>query len=192
MRLVRVIKDGETEVKLVEFTSIKAGYTFFVKGCPVVCGEDAHISEDADYDGALLYDQEGEGYFPEDLDALEHPKVGFQSLQRLLCGERCEVATHGGLMRFLVTGSYVGMSEQEMNKARQNHMALTFFQMAAGTSVTRRLYLGMLQTMCLRSFVREFCAIWKRLLWRALQTIVVAALPLAVGTLDTQTILWMR
>ena len=51
-----------------DFTEIEAGDTVFVNGKPIVVGDDAHYSGDASYDGWLLYDTNGEGWFPEDLD----------------------------------------------------------------------------------------------------------------------------
>lgn len=63
---VQVVKDGVTVQ--VPFCELKEGdqvadcYTF-------VCGSDAHLSGDSDYDGYLVFSTTGTGYFPEDFGA---------------------------------------------------------------------------------------------------------------------------
>lgn len=68
MSYVKVIREGAVEVSLVPFESVKRGDTIFLNDSPFVCDEDAHQSGDASYDGFLLYGEDGESYFPEDLD----------------------------------------------------------------------------------------------------------------------------
>ena len=66
--IVSCIRKGDTKVQEVTFESLRAGDTIFVKGCARIVEEDAHYSGDASYDGYLLYDTEGESWFPRDLD----------------------------------------------------------------------------------------------------------------------------
>lgn len=57
----------------VEFWQIRKGDVVFYDGTygrsSVVCGEEAHISNDPDYQGWLFHSEGGMGYFPEDFGA---------------------------------------------------------------------------------------------------------------------------
>lgn len=68
-RKVNMIRSGESEVIQDTFSSIREGDAFFLNGQQHIAAEDAHYSEDASYDGFLVYDTEGEGFFPNELDA---------------------------------------------------------------------------------------------------------------------------
>lgn len=70
-RLVKGIKKGTAALTGILFHELKAGDTFFQNGKPITVGEDAHLSGDASYDGYLVYDRNGNGYFPEDADLFE-------------------------------------------------------------------------------------------------------------------------
>ena len=65
---VSCIPKGCREVQEVPFESLRKGDIFFVNGESFTVNEDAHYSGDASYDGYLLYDSEGNSWFPEDLD----------------------------------------------------------------------------------------------------------------------------
>ena len=63
-----VIRDGSR--KTVKFRDIKDGDIVCLQNHQTAVAKgDAHMSEDASYDGYLFYDQEGESYFPEDFGA---------------------------------------------------------------------------------------------------------------------------
>lgn len=68
MRDVKCKRSNSTEITLVPFGTLEEGDVFFVDGEEYVVGDDAHYSCDASYDGYLLYDENGEAWFPEDLD----------------------------------------------------------------------------------------------------------------------------
>ena len=68
MRYVSCIRKGDAAISPVDFESLSEGDVFFVNGQPYVVGVDAHYSGDASYDGWLLYDAQGESWFPEELD----------------------------------------------------------------------------------------------------------------------------
>lgn len=52
----------------VPFEDIRKEDTFFVGGNPYMAREDAHRSGDASYDGYLIYDTDGNSWFPGDVD----------------------------------------------------------------------------------------------------------------------------
>lgn len=67
---VRVCRaDGRLDV--IPFDEIRAGDLFTVNGNGHVCEEEPHHCGDASYDGMLLYDSDGNSWFPEDLDRWE-------------------------------------------------------------------------------------------------------------------------
>lgn len=66
-RVITIIRAGEKNPMRSLFSEIKKGDTFFIKGQPCICEIDAHESGDASYDGYLLYDTDGDSWFPEDL-----------------------------------------------------------------------------------------------------------------------------
>lgn len=66
MSYVRSNRDGESGY--CHFYELKKGDTFFRGGVPHVVDIDAHFSVDSSYDGYLLYDEDGNDWYPEDLD----------------------------------------------------------------------------------------------------------------------------
>lgn len=66
--MVKVLRRGSGKIDLVNFEDIRKGDLFAVNGFICKCREDAHLSEDPDYDGYLLYDTNNNSWFPEDLD----------------------------------------------------------------------------------------------------------------------------
>lgn len=66
---IEVIRDGQT--LHVPFCEIKKGDKVFRNEPYFTCGEDAHKSGDASYEGWLVYDENGGDYYPEDFGALE-------------------------------------------------------------------------------------------------------------------------
>lgn len=71
MDLPFVVIDDEIGIHLKRFDQIRKGDVFMVNGKVAVCDEPPHISGDATYDGWLLYDEDGNAWFPEDLDRWE-------------------------------------------------------------------------------------------------------------------------
>lgn len=65
---VNIVKKGSEILSRANFEDLKKGDTFFVKGVPHVAQDDAHLSGDASYPGYLVFDEQGEGWFPEDLN----------------------------------------------------------------------------------------------------------------------------
>lgn len=66
--LVNIVRQGEP--MSIPFCELKAGdHLQTVNGTALVCGTDAHVSGDADYEGWIVFDEYGEGYFPEDFGA---------------------------------------------------------------------------------------------------------------------------
>ena len=65
---VNIIRDGkEMEVS---FCELKANdIALLPSGSKLCIGGDAHISGDSTYEGWLVYDEQGNSYFPEDLNA---------------------------------------------------------------------------------------------------------------------------
>lgn len=80
-RIVKGIKKGSTALTGILFRNLKVGDIFFQNGKPITVGEDAHLSGDASYDGYLVYDRNGDSYFPEDVDLFEiqHQKASISS-----------------------------------------------------------------------------------------------------------------
>lgn len=70
-----VIRKGEARIREVSFDTLVAGDIFFCHGQAITAGEDAHYSRDASYDGYLLYDTEGDSWFPGELDSDVKPYV---------------------------------------------------------------------------------------------------------------------
>lgn len=70
-RIVKGVKKGTAALTGLLFRNLKAGDTFFQNGKPITVGEDAHLCGDASYDGYLVYDRNGNSYFPEDADPFE-------------------------------------------------------------------------------------------------------------------------
>ena len=70
-RIVKGVKKGTAALTGILFRDLKAGDTFFQNGKPITVGEDAHLCGDASYDGYLVYDRNGNSYFPEDADPFE-------------------------------------------------------------------------------------------------------------------------
>lgn len=67
---IRIAIEREKESITVPFFDLKAGdHAQTSAGLMIVCGSDAHVSGDADYDGWIVYDESGDGYFPEDFGA---------------------------------------------------------------------------------------------------------------------------
>lgn len=61
---VEIKRGGEKMT--VDFSDIKAGDYIVALG--IYAADDAHYSGDADYDGYLFFADDGDGYFPEDID----------------------------------------------------------------------------------------------------------------------------
>lgn len=66
--IVKGVKKGTAALTGILFRDLKTGDTFFQNGKPIMVGEDAHLCGDASYDGYLVYDRNGNSYFPEDAD----------------------------------------------------------------------------------------------------------------------------
>lgn len=66
---VSCIRKGGNTISDVPFDCLRAGDKVFSGGDPVVVGQEAHYSGDASYDGSLFYDEEGNSWFPEDLES---------------------------------------------------------------------------------------------------------------------------
>ena len=66
-----ILRKNAGGLEFAPFESIRKGDIFTAFGLIHICGEDAHYSGDASYDGYLLYDTDGEAFFPEDLDSVE-------------------------------------------------------------------------------------------------------------------------
>lgn len=67
MEKVTVIRNGSNRIEEIPFELLCKGDRFFVRGELHTVGEDAHYSGDASYQGYLLFDTDGEAWFPEDL-----------------------------------------------------------------------------------------------------------------------------
>lgn len=66
--VIRVVKAGTTTITAIPFRDLQPGDTFFYHGEAKTVGDaGAHLSEDASYDGYLVYDHKGNSYFPEDV-----------------------------------------------------------------------------------------------------------------------------
>lgn len=65
---VNIVKKGSEILSRANFKDLKKGDTFFINSIPHVAQDDAHLSGDASYSGYLVYDEQGEGWFPEDLN----------------------------------------------------------------------------------------------------------------------------
>ena len=68
MKLCAVIRANGVSLDLVPFNSIKKGDWFTAGGYLRQCGEKPHLSGDATFDGYLLFDTEGNVWFPEDVE----------------------------------------------------------------------------------------------------------------------------
>lgn len=66
--MVNIIKKGSKTLSRANFEDLKKGDVFFIKGVPHVAQDDAHFSGDASYAGYLVYDEQGESWFPEELN----------------------------------------------------------------------------------------------------------------------------
>lgn len=79
--IVKGVKKGTAALTGILFRNLKVGDIFFQNGKPITVGEDAHLSGDASYDGYLVYDRNGDSYFPEDVDLFEiqHQKASISS-----------------------------------------------------------------------------------------------------------------
>lgn len=68
MSRVSYVAKGDIQVWETDFEKLKEGDIIFTHGVAHMVGTDAHYSGDASYEGYLLYDTDGNSYFPEDLD----------------------------------------------------------------------------------------------------------------------------
>ena len=66
--MVNIVKKGSDILSRARYKDMKKGDTFFVKGIPHIAQDDAHLSGDASYPGYLIYDEQGESWFPEELN----------------------------------------------------------------------------------------------------------------------------
>lgn len=65
---VNIVKKGSEMLSRISFTDLKEGDTFFVAGRPHIAQGDAHFCGDSTYNGYLVYDLEGNSWFPNDLN----------------------------------------------------------------------------------------------------------------------------
>lgn len=67
--IVNIIRKENRSLERVLFSDIRKGDTFFYQHQPITAGSDAHISEDASYNGYIIYDDSPNmnSWFPEDL-----------------------------------------------------------------------------------------------------------------------------
>lgn len=110
---VKVIRKHSTELMLAPFNSIRKGDTIFVQQAAIVCGEDAHKSEDPSYDGFLLYGEDGDSWFPEDLDGgpvivafCHHREAGWEGV--IYLNEHGERRVNNGSIDWSMTAPRLG------------------------------------------------------------------------------------
>lgn len=67
--IVNIVRKDKDVLERTLFSDIKEGDTFFCGSTPIIASGAAHISEDASYQGYLVYDNsvDQNGWFPEDL-----------------------------------------------------------------------------------------------------------------------------